>query len=89
MVTLHPQGRAGVHLSIAKYELVRAAILDILAAYGAYNFRDLDRAVGEKLGRFDGSLGWYTSNVKLDLEARGLIERIPGSMPQKLRLKRK
>jgi hypothetical protein len=32
-----------------------------------------------------GSIGWYTTCVKLDLEARGVIERIQGVSPQRLR----
>jgi Family of unknown function (DUF6958) len=32
-----------------------------------------------------GSVGWYTTSVNLDLEARGLIERVPGAQPQRLR----
>jgi len=36
-----------------------------------------------------GSISSYTTTDKLDLEARGLIERIPGSRPQVLRLVRR
>lgn len=32
-----------------------------------------------------GSVSWYTTTVKLDLEARGELERVPGSRPQRLR----
>jgi hypothetical protein len=32
-----------------------------------------------------GSVSWYTTTVKLDLEVRGEIERIAGSKPQRLR----
>jgi hypothetical protein len=35
----------------------------------------------------NASIGWYTVTVKLDLEARGLIERIAGVTPQHLRQK--
>jgi hypothetical protein len=37
-------------------------------------------------GNFDGAVGWYTTTVKLDLEARGVIQRIPKSSPQRLRM---
>lgn len=44
--------------------------------------------VVEKLqGKFDGSVGWYVTTIKLDLEARRLIERVPGKSPQRLQLK--
>ena len=36
---------------------------------------------------FDGSISWYVTTVKLDLEAKGMIERIPKVSPQQLRLK--
>ena len=87
--TLHPQGRAGAEISRVRYDLVRAAILHVLRERGEIDFRALHRAVGERLRPFAGAVGWYTTQVKLDLEARGLIERIPGSMPQRLRLKRR
>jgi hypothetical protein len=35
-----------------------------------------------------GSVSWYTTTVKLDLEVRGEIERIEGSKPQRLRRSR-
>jgi hypothetical protein len=39
--------------------------------------------------RFEGSIPWYVTTVKLDMEARGEIERIPERGEQKLRLKKK
>ena len=38
----------------------------------------------ELADRFDGSVTWYVTTVKLDLEARGVIERIPKSRPQRI-----
>ncbi|MBW3603547.1 MAG: hypothetical protein KY460_01340 [Actinobacteria bacterium] len=34
----------------------------------------------------EASVGWYTTAVKLDLEAREVISRVPGSSPQLLEL---
>jgi hypothetical protein len=48
----------------------------------------LNEAVSQKLtGDFEGSIGWYFTTVKLDLEARGVIicERKSGQ-PQMIRL---
>ena len=41
---------------------------------------------GSLKGKFTGNVGWHLMVVKLDLEARKLIERTSSS-PQKYRLK--
>ena len=38
-------------------------------------------------GKFVGSINWYTETVKLDLEARFIIERIKEKKPQVYRIK--
>jgi hypothetical protein len=35
---------------------------------------------------FNGSVMWYVTTVKLDLEARGEIKRVPNSRPQLVKL---
>lgn len=88
-MTLHPEGKQGVNISRAKYDSIRSAILDTVEAEGQIQFKDLPAAVEARLQQpFDGSLSWYVTTVKLDLEARGLLKRIPGSSPQRLRLAR-
>ncbi|WP_441294172.1 DUF6958 family protein [Bacillus sp. FJAT-27225] len=37
---------------------------------------------------FDGSPSWYCTAVKLDLESRGLLERLEDKGPQRIRLKK-
>jgi hypothetical protein len=37
--------------------------------------------------KFEGSMKWYAETVKLDLEARGEIERVPGKKNQRYRPK--
>lgn len=86
ILTLHPAGKAGVNIERRKYEEVRAAILAAVGAAGELEFRALAGKVRARLPEFAGSPGWYTTTVKLDLEARGLIERVPGRGPQRLRL---
>lgn len=62
-------------------------VAEAIATHDGITFADLHTAVTTQLdGNFDGSIGWYLTTVKLDLEARNIIERIPGSNPQQLRL---
>ena len=85
--TLHPAGKNGVNIELSKYEAVKQAILDSIAENGEILFRDLPTQVTARLpADFDGSIGWYTTSVKLDLEARELIHRVPKKSPQLIRL---
>ena len=87
ILTLHPDEKQGVNISKEKYETIRQAILSILGEQRETLFKDLPSGVERKLERdFDGSISWYVVTVKLDLEARGLIIRVPKSSPQRLRL---
>ncbi len=87
ILTLHPQsGKQGVNISKPKYDMVKRAILDSLSQR-EMTFRGLIEEVENKLkGQFDGSISWYVTTVKLDLEARKIIERVPGKTPQHIRL---
>ena len=84
-------GRDDTRILRRIYEPVREAILQAVGEAGELAFKDL-RAEVERLTPPSmwekSSVGWYTTTVKLDLEARGLIERIPRSRPQRLRLTR-
>ena len=85
--TLHPTGKQGTNIEKAKYDAVRAAIEEALREGGVMTFQGLADAVEEKLsGMFQGSIGWYYTTVKLDLEARGVVERVGSGSPQRLRL---
>ena len=83
--TLHPQGKSGVSINKEKYDAVYATILEAIRDQGDITFAELTEAVGNKLeGNFDGSIGWYVTTVKLDMEARNVIERIPKQQPTTL-----
>jgi CheY-like chemotaxis protein len=90
---LHPDpAKSAPRISKGKYETVKRAILGAISLSGkGIFFKDLPGKVASLIPGADldrlGSVSWYTTTVKLDLEARGLIERIPGSRPQRLRLK--
>ncbi|MFK7959713.1 MAG: hypothetical protein AB8G96_04240 [Phycisphaerales bacterium] len=88
-LTLHPQGKTGVRLPRHRYEPVRTAILEILPKRGpGPTFTDLAELIAPKLKGTDfpadASVMWHCVSVKLDLEARGLIHRVPGTRPEEL-----
>lgn len=84
----HPDSsKQGVSIDAGKYHAVRGAIEAAVGEASEVTFTDLVEAVEHRLGDgFDGSVPWYVTTVKLDLEARGVIERVPGRRPQHLRL---
>lgn len=81
-------GKNGPRVDAARYEAMRAALLKVIP-YGrdGVTFASLPSLVKKGLPRdvFRGaSVPWYVATVKLDLEARGLILRVPGSRPQRI-----
>lgn len=92
--TRHPEkGKSMPRIDRATYEGYRGAILGSLPRRGeGLLFKELPGEVRARLPKAvlekGGSVGWYTTTVKLDLEARGEIERVPGSRPQRLRRRR-
>lgn len=86
IMTLHPEGKEGVNIDRDKYETIKQAILDTLEK-GDHTFNELTATLETELqDSFEGSIPWYTTTVKLDLEARNLIQRVAGSSPQRLQL---
>ena len=85
--TLHPEKKQGVNISKEKYEIICEAILCVLKTKKEISFRDLSREVEKEVkGNFEGSVTWYVTAVKLDLEARGVVKRVPNSRPQFVKL---
>ena len=85
--TLHHDKKQGVNISREKYEIIHKAILSTLRQQKEMTFMKLVRAVEKEVrGKFDGSVSWYVTTVKLDMEARGEIKRVPNSRPQLVRL---
>lgn len=86
ILTKHPQGKSGKNISRETYDLVKQAILSALKGK-EFTHTELFRELNKTLkGKFAGNISWYGETVKLDLEARKLIERTDGK-PQKYRLK--
>ena len=87
ILTLHPQGKRGVNISRQKYETIRDAIAEALVGSDGMTYTELVEQVGQRVsGGFDGSVKWYVVSVKQDMEARGVLIRVPGTRPQLLRL---
>lgn len=89
ILTLHPQGKIGVNIVKSKYEVIKGFILEMILKREEISYEELNNIGVKKLSpTFDGKVAWYIVSVKLDLEARGLIERIPKSSPHRLRIKK-
>jgi len=90
ILTRHPdKTKRGVNIDREKYDAAKAAILETLQLKGGeMTFDALFEAACKKLekARFEGSPGWYVTTVKLDLEARRVIERVGKDSPQRVRL---
>ena len=88
IMTLHPQGKKGVNILKSKYDFIKDFIINKLKSEEIITFEKLTQLAQNELNKdFDGKVLWYLVTVKLDLEARNIIERIPKTSPHKLRLK--
>lgn len=90
ILTLHPNGKKGVRIIKRRYDLIMKAIITILEEEGVCIAQYLEDKINERLSLiFEGKIKWYVHTIKQDLEARKVIEIIPGSRPQMLRLKKR
>ena len=88
IMTRHPQGKDGVNILKRRYEIIKKFILETIQKHGEITYSELNDLAVEKLtASFDGKVTWYIVTVKLDLEARNTIDRIPKTSPHKLRMK--
>lgn len=86
ILTKHPQGKSGKNISRETYNLFKKAMVSTLRAKELTHtelFAQLDQILK---GKFSGNISWYAETVKLDLEARNIIERT-ASKPQRYLLK--
>lgn len=78
--------KKGAVIDEEKYELVKKTILAIVDERGMITFKELMEEVAHRLhSGFNGSPSWYCTAVKLDLEARGIIQRVDNSSPQRIK----
>ena len=88
IMTLHPLGKKGVNILKMRYDIIKNFIINTVEEHKEITFSDLtDLAIEQLLNSFEGKVVWYIVTIKLDLEARGIIERIPKTSPHKLRMK--
>lgn len=84
ILTKHPQGKTGRNISRQSYEQLKSAILKALGRKELTHTELFDQLNKSLQGKFDGNISWYGETVKLDLEARKVIQRTD-SKPQKYR----
>jgi hypothetical protein len=87
ILTKHPLGKTGRNISKHNYETLKKAILSALRNKELTHTELFTQFNKSLKSRFSGNISWYGETVKLDLEARKIIERT-SSKPQKYRLKR-
>lgn len=86
ILTKHPEGKSGKNVSRQTYGLFKQAILSAVRGKELTHTELMSRLNKTLKSKFSGNISWYGETIKLDLEARKLIER-SGSNPQKYRLK--
>ena len=85
ILTKHPLRKRGKNIDRKKYNTLKKAILSALRK-NELTHTELFRRLNKSLkGKLAGNISWYGETVKLDLEARKMIERT-SSKPQKYRL---
>jgi hypothetical protein len=86
VLTKHPLGKSGRRIDRNKYETLKKAILSALRKNELTHTELFGRLNKNLNGKFSGNINWYGETVKLDLEAKKIIERT-ASKPQRYRPK--
>ena len=86
IMTKHPLGKSGRNIDRSKYDALKRAILSALSKNELTHTELFSRINKSLKGKFSGNISWYGETIKLDLEAKKIIERT-ASKPQKYRLK--
>ena len=86
ILTKHPLGKTGRNIDREKYDTLKKAIFSALRENDLTHTELFSRLNKDLKGKVAGNISWYGETVKLDLEARKIIERT-ASKPQKYRLR--
>ena len=74
--TLHPSpGKVNKKISAEKYNFIKSNILAILKRNELTHTELMEQLYANVKDDFQGGVQWYGETVKLDLEARKIIER--------------
>jgi len=87
ILTRHPLRKSGKSISREKYDQVRAALLAVLGRAELTHTELMMRLHERLVKRFDGNPHRYGETVKLDLEARKVIERTDARPPRYRRVR--
>lgn len=84
--TLHPiAGKTNKRISLEKYQIIRENILYLLNRSELTHTELMEALYSRVKDNFEGGVQWYGETVKLDLEARRMIERTK-DRPEKYKL---
>jgi hypothetical protein len=84
--TLHPQaGKTNKKIALEKYDFIKEHLLIILKANELTHTELMEALYANIKDNFEGGVQWYGETVKLDLEARKIIERTK-TKPEKYKL---
>jgi hypothetical protein len=86
ILTKHPLGKSGKNISRKNYETIKQAIIKALQKKELTHTELANQLIGSLKDSFPENISWYAMTVKLDLEAREIIERT-SAKPQTYRLK--
>ena len=73
ILTLNPDPtKKGVNIDKDKYDFIHSEIIKVLREVGPIGamqlVRELDARIGDE--KFGASIGWYTTAIRLDMEAK-------------------
>jgi hypothetical protein len=86
VATRHPLGKSNKPVGRKSYELFQQAIVSALKSRELTHTELVEQVEKSLRDKFSGNVSWHVMTVKLDLEARNVIERT-SSKPQRYRLK--
>ena len=80
--TWHPEkGKKNQNISLEKYQLIKSAILNVLKYSEPTHTQLMQELIKILKEKFQDNIMWYGITVKLDLEARKIIERTNSKPP--------